>query len=173
MKHCMQCGTLLEETYLASEGRNIPWCPSCQDYRFPVFSTGVSMIITNAARDRILLIRQYGGDEYILCAGYVNKGEDAEDAAVREVKEELGLDVISLSFNRSHYYAPSNTLIFNYTAVVDEKDAVPNEEIDAWSWMSVKEAQNRIRRNSLAQAFLSGYLTGSYVFPALPAKPYK
>lgn len=173
MKYCMQCGTELEEKYLASEGKNIPWCPSCRDYRFPVFNCAVSMIITNAQRDKILLIRQYGGDQYILCAGYINKGEDAEDAAVREVKEELGLDVLSLSFNHSHYYRPSNTLICNFTAVVDEKEAVPNEEIDSWSWMSIPEAENRIRKNSLAQAFLRGYLSGCYQFPELPAGPYK
>lgn len=169
----MQCGAKLEEKYLASEGKNIPWCPACQEYRFPVFNAGVSMIITNAQRDKVLLIRQYGGDEYILCAGYINKGEDAEDAAVREIKEELGLEVQSLSFNRSHFYAPSNTLMFNFTAVVEETDAKPNEEIDTWNWMSIPEAVNRIRRNSLAQAFLTGYLSGTYIFPETPAKPYK
>jgi NAD+ diphosphatase len=173
MKHCMQCGALLEEKYLESEGKNIPWCPDCRDYRFPVFNAGVSMIITNVSRDKLLLIRQYGGDEYILCAGYINKGEDAEDAAVREIKEELGLDVLSLSFNHSHFYRPSNTLMFNFTATVDEADAVPNEEIDSWSWMSIPEAQNRIRKNSLAKAFLTGYLYGDYQFPETPAKPYK
>lgn len=173
MTHCMQCGAELEEKYLASEGKNIPWCPDCRDYRFPVFNAGVSMIITNPQRDRVLLIRQYGGDEYILCAGYINKGEDAEDAAVREIKEELGLEVQSLSFNRSHFYAPSNTLMFNFTAVVEEADAQPNEEIDTWNWMSIPEARNRIRKNSLAQAFLTGWLSGTYLFPQKPAKPYK
>ena len=82
MIHCMQCGAKLEEKYLASEGKNIPWCPVCSAYRFPVFNAGVSMIITNPKRDKVLLIRQYGGDEYILCAGYINRGEDAEDAAI-------------------------------------------------------------------------------------------
>jgi len=120
MIHCMQCGAKLEEKYLASEGKNIPWCPDCQEYCFPVFNAGVSMIITNPERNKVLLIRQYGGDEYILCAGYINKGEDAENAAVREIKEELGFEVQSLSFNRSHFYAPSNTLMFNFTAVVEE-----------------------------------------------------
>ncbi len=173
MIHCMQCGCRLEEKYLESEGKMIPWCPQCGEYRFPVFNAGVSMIITNPARDNVLLIRQYGGDQHILCAGYINKGEDAENAAVREIKEELGLDVESISFNRSHYYAPSNTLMFNFTAVVEEENAVPNEEIDSWSWMSIDEAKNRIRKNSLAQAFLNGWLYGTYVFPETPARPYK
>ena len=173
MNFCMQCGTKLVRKYLDSEGAEIPWCPSCKDYRFPVFNTGVSMIITNQTKDKVLLIRQYGGDEYILCAGFVNKGEDAEDAAKREIMEELGLDTLKLSFNRSHYYKPSNTLIFNFTATVDEVSVRPNEEIDSWSWLSIEEARNKIRKNSLARAFLLGWLDGEYVFPAEVAPPYK
>lgn len=173
MNYCMQCGEKLEEKYLESEGKNIPWCPKCNDYRFPVFNCGVSMIITDEKHEKILLIRQYGGDQYILCAGYVNIGEDAENAAVREIKEELGLKAKSVTFNKSHYYKPSNTLMFNFTAVVDDVDAVPNEEIDFWKWMSIEEAEKYIRKNSLAEAFLKGYLHGEYHFPQYPEKPYR
>ena len=173
MRHCMQCGAELVRKYLPSEGKEIPFCPSCNEFRFPVFNAGVSMIITDRTREKVLLIRQYGGDQYILCAGYINKGEDAENAAVREVREELGLDVKALRFNHSHYYAPSNTLMFNFTAEVDEEQAVPNEEIDTWNWFTIEEAKQKIRRNSLAQAFLLGWLTGEYSFPEAPAKPYK
>ena len=80
----------------------VPYCDHCGQYRFPVFNTAVSMIVTNEDQSKIILIRQYGKPHYILVAGYVNKGEDAEDAAVREVKEEMGLDVIKARFNHSH-----------------------------------------------------------------------
>ncbi len=173
MNYCMHCGARLQMRHHSEEGRAVPYCPDCAEYRFPVFNTGVSMIVTNPSRSRILLIRQYGGTEYILCAGYVNKGEDAESAAVREVKEELGFDVSDIRFNRSHYYAPSNTLMFNFTVTVSGDDAHPNAEIDSWSWFSVEEARQNIRRNSLAQAFLNGYLDGIYTFPEQPAKPYR
>lgn len=173
MKHCMVCGTRLQDKYLPSEGRNIPFCPTCGEFRFPVFNAAVSMIITDPTGTRVLMIRQYGGTEYILCAGYINKGEDAEDAAVREVREELGLDVKELTFNHSHYYAPSNTLMLNFTAVVDEKDARPNEEIDSWAWFDKETARQKIRRGSLAKAFLLGWLDQEYHFPEAPAKPYK
>ena len=173
MNYCMHCGTKLIEKYLPSEERNIPFCPTCNDFRFPVFNAGVSMIITNQKKDSLLLIKQYGGDEYILCAGYINKGEDAENAAVREVKEELGLDVIEIHFNHSHYYAPSNTLMFNFTVIVADEHVHSNEEIDSYRWHSIIEARNNIRKNSLAKAFLLGYLDGEYNFPDQPANPYK
>ena len=89
MEYCMFCGTKLKDMELEGEGM-IPFCGKCGEYRFPVFRTAVSMIVINKDKDRILLIKQYGRDRYILVAGYVNKGEDAEDAVCRELREEMG-----------------------------------------------------------------------------------
>ena len=122
------------------------------------------MIVMNKELDKVLLIKQYGRDSYILVAGYVNKGEDAEDAVKREVGEEMGLQVLECHFNRSHYFAPSNTLMLNFTAIVEEGEPSPNSEIDAWKWFSVGEARARIRDKSLAQAFLNGFFDGEYHF---------
>ena len=158
MNYCMHCGAKLHPKYLESEGRDIPYCDACQDFRFPVFNTAVSMILTDPEETRVLLIEQYGKPFYILCAGYVNKGENAEDAVVREVKEELGLTVQRMRFNRSEYFAPSNTLIFNFIAAVKEHDAHPNWEVDAWRWFTRAEAEQNIKPNSLASRFLAHYL---------------
>ena len=164
MNYCMQCGGRLRLKRHETEG-DIPFCDACGEYRFPIFNTAVSMIVENPSRDRVILIQQYGRPVYILCAGYVNRGEDAEDAAVREVREELGLTVTRLRFNRSHYFAPSNTLMLNFTATVAEEEAHPNWEIDRWRWFTLPEARESVKPNSLARAFLLGYLDGAYTFP--------
>ncbi len=163
MEYCMFCGTKLQERKLDGEGI-IPYCEKCGEYRFPVFSTAVSMIVTNKDRDKILLIKQYGRDRYILVAGYVNKGEDAEDAVCREIQEEMGLKVIDYSFNHSHYFKPSNTLMLNFTAVVEDAEPHPNKEIDHYQWFSRIEARKNIYSGSLAEKFLLGYLDGEYHF---------
>ncbi len=162
MDYCMQCGTKLEMRYHEAEGREIPYCSSCGAYRHPVFSTAVSMIVTDRKREKILLIQQYGRPDYILVAGYVNCGEDAEDAVVREVREEVGLRVTDVHYNHSRYFPRTNTLMLNFTAVVDDEDVKSNEEVDAWRWFTPEEAKENIRPNSLARAFLLGYLNGSY-----------
>ena len=163
MKHCMQCGAKLTSRYLEGEG-DVPYCESCQDFRFPVFNTAVSMIVMNESKSKIILIKQYNKNRYILVAGYVNKGEDAEDTCVREVKEELGLDVTSVHFNHSHYFAGSNTLMLNFTVTVDGEMPTPNKEIDYWKWFTKEEAAQNIAPGSLAEEFLLGYLTGEYHF---------
>ena len=167
MNFCMQCGTKLVIREHPHEGQ-LPYCESCSEFRYPVFNTAVSMIVRNRQGDKILLIRQYSRPFYVLVAGYVNKGEDAEDAAVREVSEELGLTVESVHFNRSHYFAPSNTLMLNFTVTVMEAEAEPNWEIDSWQWFPNEEAIAQIKPGSLAEAFLKGYFDGSYHFPSLP-----
>ncbi len=163
MNYCMQCGTRLRMREHETEGLT-PWCDTCEAYRYPVFNTAVSMIVMNEQQDQVLLIRQYGRPVYVLVAGYVNRGEDAEAAAAREVMEEVGLEVISARFNHSHYFAPTNTLMLNFTVTVRQPEVHANWEVDDWRWFSVEDARKNIKPNSLAEAFLNGYFTGKYPF---------
>ena len=165
MNYCMDCGGKLEKRFHEGEGKLIPWCDSCKAWRYPIFNTAVSMVVMDEKKEKILLIRQYGRPAYVLVAGYVNRGEDAEDAAAREIREELDMTVSSLRFNHSHYFAPSNTLMLNFTATVSEEQPHPNREVDDWAWFSLEEAMANIKPGSLAEAFLRGSLDGLYVFP--------
>ena len=163
MNYCMECGTKLKRKPLKGEGE-IPYCEHCRSFLFPVFSTACSMIVMNPEKTKILLIQQYGREEYILVAGYVNKGEDAETAALREIREELGVEAADIRFNRTHYFGPSNTLMINFRILLDSEEIHPNEEIDFWQWFSLEEARERVRPNSLARDFLEGMLDGAYHF---------
>lgn len=161
MKYCLECGTKLENRYLKNEG-DIPYCNSCKEYRFPVFNTAVSMIVVNKSQDKILLIQQYNRKDFILVAGFVNKGENAEHAVMREIKEELGMQVSELRYNSSQYFEKSNTLIFNYTCTVqDERLDGITEEVDLATWFTIDEARENIKKDSLAQAFLENYIRDS------------
>ena len=92
-------------------------------------------------------------------AGYVNRGEQLEQAVVREVKEETGMTVSRIKFNRTNFFEPSNTLMCNFTAFVkDNSEMSPNSEIDSYQWFSPDEARKNIRPNSLAEQFLNAYL---------------
>lgn len=155
---CPACGARLAERPLEGEGM-IPYCESCGEYRFLKFNVAVSMIVRDGATGRILLIQQYGRPFYILVAGYVNRGEPAERAAVREIKEETGLTVSRLSFNRTRFFEPSNTLMVNFTAFVSDAAAIRvNREIDRYAWFAPDEARKNIKPGSLAAAFLDAYL---------------
>lgn len=157
-KHCHECGTALIEKELAEEGI-VPYCPKCRQYQFPMYNVAVSMIVVDEETGKILLIQQYGRPSYILVAGYVNRGEQAEHAVAREIKEETGLDVTHIRFNRTKFFEPSNTLMCNFSAFVKTAKALHiNHEIDRCKWFKPAEARENILPNSLAAEFLNKYL---------------
>ena len=157
-KHCFECGAELIEQKLEGEGI-VPYCPQCQQFRFPMYNVAVSMIVINEQTGEILLIKQYGRPSFILVAGYVNRGEQVEHAVCREIKEETGMTASHIKFNRTSFFEPSNTLMCNFTAYVkDSSELSPNSEIDSYQWFAPEDERLNIRPNSLASQFLNAYL---------------
>ncbi len=91
-KFCPQCGALLQEAQFGDRMR--PVCPACGyiHYVNPVVAAGTLV----EERERVALIKR-GVDPrsntWGLPAGYVEADETAEEAAIRETREESGLDV--------------------------------------------------------------------------------
>lgn len=150
MKYCSECG---EKLILKKDGIDglVPFCPTCGQFRYPMSNMAVSAIIMQD--DQILLIKQYGQDRNILVAGYINYQESAEEALKREIKEEVGLDVVSYEFNQSRYYEKSNTLMLNFV-VRTKGEVIINEEIDSFEWFDKKIVLDKIAPNSLAKHFM-------------------
>ena len=68
----------------------------------------------------------------------------------------------SLTFNRTQFFEPSNTLMCNFTAFVnDDSELSTNEEIDSYRWFTPDEARENILQDSLASYFLNAYLDES------------
>ena len=157
MNFCAECGARLERRK-NHEGHEVPFCPACGRSRYPGFDVAVIMVVADPARERVLLIRQYGRERNILVAGYVDQGESAEAAVRREIREELGVETAALRYNRSEYLSRSNTLMLNYVVIASSDAVRPNDEIDAWAWYSPEEAREAIFHGSLAEKFLLEYL---------------
>ncbi|MEK4509265.1 MULTISPECIES: NAD(+) diphosphatase [Paenibacillus] len=154
MKFCYACGTELHAKECDGEGL-IPYCDTCQVFRFPIFSTAISTAVLNKERNKVLLIRQYNMEDYILLAGYINRGETAEETLIREVKEEVGLEVDEYKYMRSMYFERSNTLMLNFVSVTrDESLLQINQEVEQAEWFTFDEARKVIKKQSLAESFL-------------------
>ena len=107
--YCRECGEKLKLRFCENEGL-VPYCDKCEAYMFPQFSVAVSMVVTNRAQDKILLAKHVEDDDFILFAGYVKKGENAEKTIPREIKEELGLDVVKAKYTSSRYHNRKDVL---------------------------------------------------------------
>jgi NAD+ diphosphatase len=82
-----------------------------------------------------------------------------KNAVARAIKEETGMTVSHIKFNRTKFYEPSNTLMCNFTAFVkDDSDLNTNGEIDKYKWFEKEEARKNILPDSLASIFLNSYL---------------
>ena len=66
--HCRKCGAKLIEKEMKNEGI-VPYCPECEEYRFPQYNVAVSMIVVNKSKDEILLIQQYGRQQGRISGG--------------------------------------------------------------------------------------------------------
>ncbi len=156
MSFCPECGRPLHPRPHPTEP-DTPFCERCGEYRFPVFSAAVAVILLDPSRSRILLIRQYGEPDPVLPAGYIDKGETAEAAVIRELREELRIAVRAPRFLGSHYYAPSETLMLNFLATAETDGVIPNAEVDAWDWVDAEKARDLVRRDGLARTLLDDW----------------
>ena len=156
LNYCPVCGAKLHPKELPHEAAAL-YCDCCGEYRFPLFSAAVAVTVLDAAGENMVMIRQYGEPDPVLVAGYIDKGETAEEAVIREVNEELGMTAQGLAFLRSRYYAPSETLMLLYAVTVSETAAVPNWEVDGWEWVPVENALAQVKPGGLAEAFLLDY----------------
>ena len=153
--YCRECGQKLTLRFCENEGL-IPYCEQCHEYMFPQFPVAVSMVVTNRAQNKILLAKHVEDDDFILFAGYIKKGENAEKTIPREIKEEIGLDVVKAKYMSSRYHARKDILMLNFIVVVEDKPIKCNaNEIAEARWCTPEEAVTLIRKGTTAEFFLN------------------
>lgn len=92
-RFCPRCASALEPRL--EGGRERPACPACGYvvYRNPV---AVALVLARDDTDRLLLVRRANEPLrgfWAPPAGYVEVDESVEEAAMRETREETGIDV--------------------------------------------------------------------------------
>lgn len=117
------------------------------------------MVVTNRAKNKVLLAKHIGKDGYALFAGYIKKGESAERAVVREFKEETKLDTVKFKYMSSKYFEPNNVLMFNFLSIAEDGEIViDNNELEDVKWFDIDEALDHVNKDTTAEAFLKAAL---------------
>ena len=95
LKFCPQCGSIGYQY----RDRKYWYCPVCLFTYFHNVATSASVIIEFEGRVLLLERNRNPGIGLLgLPGGFVDPGERAEEAAVRECREETGLEVADLSY---------------------------------------------------------------------------
>lgn len=92
---------------------------------------------------QIAVVHRPHYDDWSLPKGKVDPGENLPVTAIREIKEETGLDA-TLGWLLGYVHYPVNTrtkVVYYWTAEVTDGEFVPNDEVDELRWVSFEEAR--------------------------------
>lgn len=154
-RFCGACGTPTEQVGHERAKR----CPSCGLVAYPRISPAMMVLVT---RGRELLLGRginFPAGRYSALAGFVEAGESIEDAVVREVHEEVGIEVRDLRYFGSQSWPFPNSLMIAFRAEYagGELRADPAELADA-QWFPPEALPQLPPRLSIARALIDATL---------------
>lgn len=158
--YCPHCGRKLILKEIGDEGL-IPFCEQCSVPLWDTFTTCIICAVVND-KNEVALIRQgyVSTTNYVCVAGVMKPGESAEEAAAREVGEELGLLVEKLDYIKSYPYDKKEMLMLGYRAEVKKADFNLSGEVDAAEWVPFQEALGKLREGSIAWQLVKTVVDG-------------
>lgn len=112
---------------------------------FPEPTVGV--FIFNSKGELLLLKSHKWPDKYVVPGGHVELGERIEEAAVREAKEETGLDIYDLEFinfqqfiHDPSFWKRKHFIFFDYACKTDSTEVQLNDEAEEHVWVRLEAA---------------------------------
>lgn len=148
--YCPHCGEKLVKKEIGDEGL-IPFCEKCKVPLWDMFTTSIIAAVVNECGEIALLRQNYvSTTKYVCVAGIMKIGESAEETAIREIKEEIGLDVEKLSYIKSYPYDKKEMLMLGYLAKVKKAEFVTSGEVDSVGWVKLENALELLREGGIA-----------------------
>lgn len=95
---------------------------------------------------KILLVKNNNGRYWSFPKGHIENGETEQETAIREIKEETGLDVTLVSdFREISEYCPFGKIrkrvVFFLARAFTDNVKIQEEEIDSYIWVDLQQAR--------------------------------
>lgn len=132
-KFCSVCGALLTE----HETLTAMQCTKCNTIVFPRIEPCIIVLVKRGRE--ILLARhvQRNQEIYACIAGFMEAGETAEQAVIREVKEETGITVRNIKYFGTQSWPFPSQLMIGFTAEYESGElTLQEDEIADAAWFS-------------------------------------
>ena len=153
--YCNYCGNINQ--FDLEEGAFKCECNNALNY--PSISPCIITLIHDD--ERILLGRSkfFPENMYSTLAGFIEAGESAEQALIREVLEEVNVEVSQIEYHSSQSWPFPSQLMLGYKCKYQKGEIVLNDkELEDASWFNIKELPNIPPDTSI-----SGQLIRSYI----------
>ncbi len=154
-RYCGVCGEELSD----AEQEEARRCPNCGALFFPKISPAVIVLVTRG--DQILLAhnRKFRNGIHSLIAGFVEAGESAEAAVVRELREEVGIEVDQLRYQGSQSWPFPDSLMLGFTAEYVSGEVCPDgEELSDAAFYRADALPELPRHGSIARRLIQNWL---------------
>jgi NADH pyrophosphatase NudC (nudix superfamily) len=102
VNHCGQCGSALDDA-IDESGTAHRGCASC-GWRWYDPPVPIVLVLVTTADGNVVYCNKDRHPHWTVVSGFITKGEQAESAALREVKEETNLDAEIVHFAGTHVF---------------------------------------------------------------------
>ena len=156
-RFCGKCGSLMQPHVNPVERALV--CPMCGYTAYPKLSPAVIVLVTKG--DKILLQRNthYKLRNWTLVAGFVDAGENFEDAVMREVMEEASIEVKDLRYFGSQTWPFPSNIMVGFQAEYASGELTPDgEEVVESGWFDRNNLPEIPHKGSIARAMIDAWL---------------
>lgn len=146
-RFCSSCGSLLHD----DKFETARFCANCGNIFFPTVSPAIIVIIEKEGK--ILLARHANRntDIYTCLAGYLEPGESAKECVIREVKEEVGLEIQNIQFQKTQSWPFPDQFIIGFSAQWKSGEIIlQREELEDAKWFDPDNLPNIPKPGSVA-----------------------
>lgn len=139
LTYCSFCGKELILKTL-HDGSEEKYCDDCNHVFFHAPSPSVIVMVTST--NHVLLVRgiRWNHPYWGLISGHVKPGETAEETAVREVREEVGLELSTLEFLRTYATGTRGLLMMAFRAETKNTSIEKSQELEDARWFDLHHA---------------------------------
>jgi NAD+ diphosphatase len=134
-KFCSSCGNIL--TFHKTESAK--YCEKCKSLFFPKLNPAIIVVIKK--ENSILLTRkkEWKQDRFGIVAGFIEYGESAEEAVIREVFEETNLKIKNLNYVASQFWPFPYQLMLGFKAEYKSGNLnIDSNELEEAQWFNIE-----------------------------------
>lgn len=154
-RFCGSCGRPIRSL----AGERGMHCEPCAVTHYPRLSPSMIVLITRG--EEILLARssRFPNGLYSTLAGFVEPGESVEHCVVREVREEVGLEITNLQYIASQGWPFPHSLMLGFHAQYLAGDIVPQPgEIEDAQWFRLDQLPQLPPRRTISRYLIDLYI---------------